>query len=283
MANITELKQGCMGIIKNAPDLPSKIKELCVYEEVNGKKVYPGAYVPFIGQKYGQQARILFYGMAQNLGKVNTKYRKEYAENPQLATERLFIREADTINIDMGPIASGVIPALTGLCLFSKGKTKIEDLAEVLQCMSATNFYKFSLWKENQNDLHPEMVASPEKEEYTDLMLDEYVSKEIKLLQPDYIFAFRNYPYEYISRYVKDNNLPIKVFKLNDTAWMLRIGEEGMPKDWKGESLLDKELEELLDSYCEYIREKAPYTQYRVRTDVVKIYLRHYCHEILGK
>lgn len=90
MNKIDALKNKLRGIVKNAPDLPPEIKQHAVYyTENDGRKVYLNAYIPLIGEKYGEATKILFYCTAQALSKRNKDYLREYATDLEKAIDRL--------------------------------------------------------------------------------------------------------------------------------------------------------------------------------------------------
>ncbi|MBU4312671.1 MAG: hypothetical protein KJ706_08140 [Candidatus Omnitrophica bacterium] len=276
------LHNQCLEVIKNASDIPSEIKQYCVHEEKDGKSIYLDAYIPFIGNRYGQAAKALFYCTAQNLSDRNAIVRKEYADNPELAIKRLCLKKPGTLHIDVGPISGGVLPALAGLVLYLENNLFEEDLTNVLEYIAVTNFYKFSLWNTERKDLNPDRLEESLRDRYDRFMLENYIKHEIEILKPDYIFIFGKTRHMLLKKYLEEKNPLIKLFRINDTAWLLRGG------GWKKEpSVLDNKVNMLIESYCRYIRTRSEmkdphfYAAYGKRVKQIESYLRHYYFEIV--
>jgi hypothetical protein len=264
--------------VRTASALPKELKNYCVYEEIADKRIYLSAYIPFIGERYGQATKILFYGTAQNLAhKGSADIRKEYAEDPDRGRERLKLRKPRTLDIDVGPVAGGVLPALAGLALNLKDGLCKEDLAEVLQYTAVTNYYKHSLWDSEKRDLHPDMLPEPLKKLYREYMLENFIKKEIEILSPDWIFAFGEYPYKSIERLISQGKTKTRLLQIDDPAYILQGGGK---KYVRAAIIPDEKAERLIDSYCEYIKEKATYRQYSGKVKQIKDYLIYYLEKI---
>lgn len=281
MENIQELRRQCIEIVRSAPKLPLEIKQHAVYDEKNEQRIYLNGYIPFIGEKYGQTTKILFYYTAQSLSKGNIKYLKEYASNPEKAIDRLQLRKTGTL--DIGPVGGGVLPALAGLLLYKKDKLRLENLPDVLQYISATNFYKYSLWDSNKNDLNPDDLEGKLRVIYDGFMFDNFIKHEISILKPDYIFICGKrgtYRYDLVSKWLKQQELSIKAWLINDPAYFLR-GDK-VQKGKKEIPLDDERAEELIELYCKYIMDRTDskdprfYTQYGGRINRIKDCLRFY-------
>lgn len=269
-------------IVNKAPELPPEIKQHAVYVERNGRREYLNAYIPFIGEKYGQKARILFYCTAQALSTRNMKYLEEYINDPDKAIDRLQLRKAGTLDIDVGPVGGGVLPALAGLLLYTKCKLQLEDLADILQYISVTNFYKYSLWKTNRNDLNPDDLEEKLRVVYDGFIFDNFIKHEISILKPDYIFICGKrgtHRYDLIDQWLKEQKLPIKLWPINDPAFLLHGGK--VQKREKAVPLDDEEAEKLIELYCKYIKDKAVYRQFAGRINPIKDYLRFYYQSYL--
>lgn len=286
MEKVEEIKKRCVGIIKNAPELIDELKNYCVYEEKEiGQRVYLKAYIPFIGNKYGKVAKILFFCTAQNLA-GNRNVLKKYASDDAMAIHRLYYRRGNGLLwVDVGPVAGGVLPALVGILLLLLDNKRIEDLEECVQYMAFTNFYKFSLQTKELKDLNPNNLDIRLKETYDNFMLEKYIKYEIEALSPDYIFCFKPF-YEILKDYLEKNKLNIRLFLINDPAWLLR-GARGI-KRWEEKisktekTDMDHQIEGLIDSYCEYIRKKDPHPNpyYQKKTKQIRIYLKYYYYKL---
>lgn len=283
MNNIEIMKNKLKGIVKKAPDLPPEIKQHAVYVENNGQKIYLNGYIPFVGNQYGQATKMLFYCTAQSLSKRNIRYLKEYADNPDKAIDRLQLRKADTLDIDVGPINGGVLPALAGLLLYMKDKLWLKDLPDTLQYISATNFYKYSLWNSKQNDLNPDDLEERLRVKHDDFNFDNFIKHEISALKPDYIFICGKrgtHRYDLVSKWLRQQELKTKLWLINDPASLLHGSR--IQKREKETPLEDERAEKLIDLYCKYIKDKTDskdphfYTQYGGRIEQIKNYLRFY-------
>ena len=283
MINSDLLRNELKNVVKQASDLPQEIKQHAVYMEENGRRTYLGAYIPFIGEKYGQATKILFFCTAQALSQRNIKYLKEYANDTDKAIDRLQLREPDTVDIDVGPVGGGVLPALAGLILYARNKLWLEDLADVLQYISVTNFYKYSLWDSNKNDLNPDKLEKNLKVTYDNFMFNNFIKDEISTLKPDYIFVCGKagtHRYDLISKWLRQQKLQTGSQLINDPAHLLHGG--GVQKDDEERPLDDEKAEKLLGLYCKYVKDKTDakdphfYTQYGGRIDKIKDYLRFY-------
>jgi hypothetical protein len=284
MNKIDALKNELREIVKKAPDLPPEIKQYAVYVKSQGQKIYLNAYIPFIGEKYGQVTRVLFYCTAQALSKRNTKYLEEYTNDTDKAIDRLRLRKADTLDIDVGPVGGGVLPALAGLLLYAKDKLWLEYLPDILQRISVTNFYKYSLWNSKKNDLNPDDLEDKSKMLYDDFIFDNFIKQEISILKPDYIFICGKrgtHRFDLVAHWLKQQELAVKPHLINDPASLLHGGKV------RETPLKDEKVEELIGIYCSYIREKSRakdphfYTQYGGRINQIKNYLRFYYQAIL--
>jgi len=283
MGNVNMLKNKLKEIVKKASDLPPEIKQHAVYVKDGAQRAYLDAYIPFVGEKYGQAAKILFYCTAQSLSRRNVKYLEEYTNDSDKAIDRLQLRKVGTLDIDVGPVAGGVLPALAGLLLHMKNKLWLEDLTNVLQHISVTNFYKYSLWNSNKNDLNPDVLEEKLRVAYDDFIFDNFIKHEISILKPDYIFICGKrgtYRYDLISKWLKQEKLSVKSWLITDPAFLLHGGKVQNDEE---EVLLDnRKAEELIELYCKYIKEKTDskdphfYTQYGSRVNQIKNYLRFY-------
>jgi|GEM_PF-4000760 len=283
MEKVEEIKKRCVRVIKNVPGLPNELKGYCVYDKKEkGQKLYLKAYIPFIGDRYGQAVKILFYCTAQNLA-GNKDALEGYCINEDAAIYRLYDRKGNgPLFVDVGPVAGGVIPALTGVTLILNNK-KIENLEECMEYIAFTNFYKFSLWTRGHKDLNPNNLDIAIKEKYDNFMLENYIRHEIEALKPDYVFCFRG-SYGILKDFFEKNKINIKIVWVNDPAWILR-GARGIDK-WAeaiagiSKTDFDRQAERLIDSYCEYISKKAPYPKYQKKAGQIGVYLKHYYYEM---
>ena len=275
MINIAEIKDTCKTIVKNAPALPEELKESCVYEEINGERRYIGGHIPFVGEQYGKATKILFLCTAQDLAGQGNILRRDYAYNPEKALNRLELTVPNTVYLDCGSVAGGILPALAGAVLLMKNNLYEESLAKVLQYTAVTNFYKFSLWRNGQ-DLNPEKLPAAKRKKYCNFMFDHYVRLEIGTLNPEYIFTFGTYRYEMLEQYIDKEKLPIKLFRIIDPAYFFHGGR------LKPQPPLRDDLEKLIDVYCRYIKQRAQvndpyfYLQYCGKTETIRQYLRMY-------
>jgi len=279
MINIAGIKETCKTIVKNAPALPEELKESCACEEINGQRHYIGAYIPFVGEQYGKATKILFLCTAQNLAGKNNGVRRGYVDNPEKALNRMELSVPDTVYLDCGPVAGGILPALAGAVLLMKNNLCEESLAKALQYTAVTNFYKFSLWR-NEQDLNPEKLPAAKRKEYCNFMFDHYVKLEIGALNPDYIFTFGTYRYDTLKQYIDKEKLSIKLFRIIDPAYFFHGGR------LKPQPSLRDDLEKLIDGYCRYIKQRGEvndphfYLQYCGKTETIRQYLRTYAREV---
>lgn len=288
MEKVEEIKKRCVRIIKNASGLPNELKDYCVYDKKEkGQKLYLKAYIPFIGDKYGQVAKILFYCTAQNLA-GNRNVLKRYISDDAMAIHRLYYRRGNGLLwVDVGPVAGGVLPALAGILLLLLDNKRIEDLEGCVQYVAFTNFYKFSLQTKELKDLNPNNLDIKLKEAYDNFMLENYIKHEVKALSPDYIFCFKSH-YKTLKDYLEKNKLNARLFLINDPAWLLR-GARGI-KRWEEKitktekTSVDRQVEGLIDSYCKYIRKKEPHPNpyYQKKTEQIRIYLKYYYYALMG-
>lgn len=162
--------------------------------------------------------------------------------------------------------------------MYAKDKIWLEDLADVLQHISVTNFYKYSLWDSKKKDLNPDNLKEGLKL-YDRFMFENFVKHEITVLRPDYIFICgkrETNRYNLIAQWLKQQASPIKLCPIKDPAYLLHGGRV------MSAPLSDKKAEKLIEIYCNYIKSKADakdphfYTQYGGRINQIKNYLRFY-------
>ena len=275
MESLKALKEELRAVVKQAPDLPADIKKHVVYVADRGEKIYLNAYIPFIGERYGRSKKILFYCVAQALSKGNDKYLKEYAKVPDGAIDRLELREPNTLNIDVGPIAGGILPALAGVLLYMRAGLRLETLSDVLQHLAVTNYYKYSLWTAQGTDLNPDDLDGRLKMAYDEFCFENFIKREIAILKPDYIFVCGKrgtYRYDLIDRWIQKGQLHIELQLINDPAYLLHGGKVGSDTG----AIQDKEIKELIDRYCQRIKEEAVYRQFAGRLSQIRSYLSFY-------
>ncbi len=146
---------------------------------------YLGPYIPYVGSAYCEaKPRILIYAMAQNLARIEGLVRK-YLRSP----DKGMLRQQSNSNppyIHLHPYDDGHLPILAALVLNAHPNTIFKPTSNIHSLVCATNFVKFSFWREGRNDAR--LDANPPHEVYK-AMWDYFSSYEIEILKPDVIIT----------------------------------------------------------------------------------------------
>ncbi len=149
---------------------------------VNAKGNYLGAYVPYIGKSYFTTSpRILIYGMAQNLSKVEGLI-ESWLNKPDKGIRRLYY---DTPHMHMRLWDSGNLKVIAALALSCYPNTSFRPTDDVYQLVVVTNFVKFSFYRDKNGK---RLDSNPPKEIY-DVMWERYCKYEVDILQPNIIIG----------------------------------------------------------------------------------------------
>jgi len=242
-------------------------------------------YIPFVGKNY-QKFKILVYATAQNIG-FDDLFRDSYQQNISKLTERLYYfdnfkkkypdSKMSYQDIPIGPYETGVLAALLGVFIYTKFDKKIENLDEINDWISISNYYKFSLNK-GKKDINPESIKDYIKDneqiENYWAVNDNLVKQEIDTLCPEFILSFNGRKLEEL------NNIPknkFKVIEINDPSWIVQGGSGCLSKNgswWeKAQKCKENEIKELIDNYLNFIT-----GDYKGKKERVGIYLlKYYC------
>ena len=227
--------------------------------------VFP-PYIPFVGQKYNE-FKILVYSTAQNI--KYDWFRDLYSNNLDKLTERLYYfdkfkrkypeNKMSFKDIAINPYQTGVIAALIGVFLYAKFGKRIENLDEINELISISNYYKFSL-NTGTSDINPEKTIKQEindKEQinYFWNFNDILVEKEIEFIKPKFVFAFTGRKVNKLKKIVDKNTLLIEI---NDPACIFRFncgGKASKNGIWyrKAENCKEIEINKLIDNYLNFI------------------------------
>ena len=152
---------------------------------VNADGSYLGPYIPYVGSTYCEaKPRILIYAMAQNLARAEGLIRK-YLHSP----DRGMLRQqsnSNPPNIHVAPYDNGHLPLLVALVLNAYAGTTFKPIHNIHSLVCATNFVKFSFWREWEKVARRDV--NPPRETYK-AMWDYFCSYEIKVLRPEVIIA----------------------------------------------------------------------------------------------
>jgi len=258
---------------------------LVYYEDAWGTPVYFPPFIPFVGSAY-DEGRVLVYAKAQNLA-GNPDVRREYHERGPDAMYRLCTERKDScptyVQLEIGPVMSGVLPALAGVYLYALDSLWLESLEEVTARLAITNFYKFSLWEVRkspvnrfrQKDLNPDEYERVQ--EYAGLTLEYFARTEVRELSPRGILCLKGYGAQLLD--TVDAACRPTTLAVNDPAWILR-GARGCLKangSWGKVAARcnDEALCTLIAGYCDQIREWG-WGGYRSKADAIATYLKYY-------
>jgi len=251
-------------------------------------KIFP-PYIPFVGKNY-KEFKILVYSTAQNIGFGN--FQKTYQKNFAKLTERLYYfdnfrkkypnNEMSYRNIAINPYQTGVVAALLGVYIFAKYGKKIENLDEINNLISISNYYKFSL-NNGRNDINPEPTGKNKIMDYIKdndqienywTVNDELVKKELDTLKPNIIISFNGRKLKQLSQYSEKE---CKLIRINDPSWITQGGSGVFNENgsWSkiAKKCKDKEIKELVNHYLKSIN--GIYLE-RNRVKEVGIYLLKY-------
>jgi len=204
------------------------------HANLNGKKVYLPAYIPYIGHYYFEyRPRILCYAINQNLS-PHVKWSKEWINNwatdIEHAYDRLNRAAYENKPIPIKPYTEGFIPLIATLATQRWIRTfsgnlpnKIDDVVAV------TNFIKFS----TANDASSSSIPNIWWKECGSL----YAEHEIQLLQPDIIISFGQKTSLELIRVLKRNRLNDHKIQLLECRFPARI------PSIKGRPLTSQELQ----------------------------------------
>ena len=267
-------------------DLTPFTKYLVWHAEDDSSRYLFPPYVPFVGKRH-DIARILVYAKAQNLA-GSPGHRCHLRHMGDDAVRRLSSRGELTTwrDIPIRPVEAGVLPAVAGLFLYAEREIQLPSLGEATDHAAFTNFYKYSLWRagnsvENDrkyNDLNPDKLPSQRLlADFTTLNLQEYVTREIVALAPRIVICLKGYFVSRLRGYLERCHPSCRLVEINDPAWILRGGggNLGVGGSWRRQRLSDRKAVNLIDGYCEQIREEGE-AKYRKRTAEIRPYLAHY-------
>jgi len=158
-----------------------------VSTEIEGRRVYLPAYVPYIGARYFEyRPRVLCYAINQNLS-PHVPWTREWiscwARDDECAVDRLNLAAREGRAIPIRPYAEGFIPLVALLAIRRWAERWGGELPDKIDdVVAATNFVKFSTREDASSSSIPgvwwrECASS-------------YVSYEIQVLEPDIILGF---------------------------------------------------------------------------------------------
>lgn len=154
---------------------------------VDGRKVYLPAYVPYIGPAYfGQRPRVLCYAINQNLSR-HTRWTQawtaRWARDFDLAVDRLNRAAEAGAALPIKPYAEGFMPLIAAMAFdrfAPRANTKVPAFIDDI--ISVTNFVKFSTSTDASSSSIPESWWRECRERYVKL--------EVEALRPDIIISF---------------------------------------------------------------------------------------------
>jgi hypothetical protein len=216
-------------------------------------------YIPHIGKDYSKY-KILMYGMAQRIEEPW----EELIRMSRTAKVRQMYDARDYKDIQIAPYK--VMLSVAGLYLHIKCGLYLDKLDDIHNCISATNYYKFSLSKAGK-DINPntglKKVKNPDIYWKTNDMLSRL---ELEAINPSVIISFKG-RHNNVLRKAKYNCIIV-----NDPAWILRGGGNALngKVTWY-RKIDDSKVHRLVDSYLEQIDGR-----YSGRKEAIKIYLIKY-------
>ncbi len=155
------------------------------YAEINGRKIYMPAYIPYIGKDYFRhRPRVMCYAINQNLSKHRrwtSIWTTEWAKDIEIAVDRLNFCAEKYGTIPIKPYTEGFIPLAAAMAL----KLLLNDsclLKVIDQVICVTNFIQFSTSSDASSSSIPDSWWRE--------CACRYIRKELLCLNPDVILVF---------------------------------------------------------------------------------------------
>jgi len=161
--------------------------ECSVHANVDGRKVYLPAYIPYIGPRYFKyRPRVLCYAINQNLS-PHVPWTEEWvncwAADVEYAEDRLNRAALEDRAIPIRPYAEGFVPLVALLAIVRWTQSRGGSLPRIIdEVVAVTNFVKFSTPKDASSSSIPKSWWRE--------CGSQYVQHEIQLLRPDIIIGF---------------------------------------------------------------------------------------------
>jgi hypothetical protein len=222
------------------------------------EEIFP-PYIPHIGNEYDKY-KIMMYGMAQSISEpwdslINMSRKEKVRQLYDAPTYR---------NIWIAPYK--VMLSIAGMYVYANHGVSMEHLDDIHNCVSATNYYKFSLSKSG-NDVNPDKDLSKHLPPDSYWKANDKLSMlELELLNPVVIISFNGRHNEEI------NQAGFNLIEINDPSWILQGGSGVLKETGRWYRKVDEPaVHRLVDSYLKQIDDK-----YSGKRDAVKIYLLKY-------
>lgn len=222
------------------------------------EEIFP-PYIPHIGTDYNKH-KIFMYGKAQSMSEPWS----ELINKTRIEKVRQMYDERDYHNIMIAPYK--IMLSLAGIYIYAKHQELENKLQNIHNCVSATNYYKFSLSKSKKD-------INPDKKLKFHLSLERYWKTndilsmlELETLNPSIIISFHGRHNEVIKK------AGYEVITINDPSWILQGGSGVLQESGSWFRKIDDPIVyQLVDSYLQQI--DGPYSGKR---DAIKIYLLKY-------